>query len=129
MAAVSAEWQIGAEIISSHHHLLVFQCGTHRFGLISMRNILSKLEQNEPGRLGVQTGVQYRVSEGRHVEADEHFEKSVESGVVEFWDHQVARAILEKRKADPQWPTWIPVRKEPSTSEVNSPPPLAPKSE
>jgi hypothetical protein len=66
------------------------------------------------------------LSEGRHVEADEHFEKSVETGVFDYLDHELARAILEKRKADPKWPAWIPVRKEPSTSEVNSPSPLAP---
>jgi tetratricopeptide (TPR) repeat protein len=66
------------------------------------------------------------LSEGRHVEADVHFEKSVEAGVFDYRDHQLSRAILEKRKADPQWPAWIPVRKEPSKSEVNSPSPLAP---
>jgi tetratricopeptide (TPR) repeat protein len=69
------------------------------------------------------------LSEGRHLEADEHFEKSVETGVFIYRDHELARAILEKRKADPQWPAWIPARQEPSTSEVNSPSPLAPKSE
>lgn len=47
-------------------------------------------------------------SDGRRLQADEHFEKCLESGVFFFYEYEFARAILTKRKEDPDWPPWIP---------------------
>jgi tetratricopeptide (TPR) repeat protein len=51
------------------------------------------------------------LAEGDRQGARSHFQKSVDTGVVDFFERNWSRGFLSCMQSDPGWPAWIPIRK------------------
>jgi hypothetical protein len=58
-----------------------------------------------------------RLSEGDRIRAREHFQRSVDTPVLRFYEHQWSRCFLTRMDADPNWPPWITNRSKASLIE------------
>ena len=50
------------------------------------------------------------LSRGDKLRAQEHFRQSAATPVYEFYEHAWSRAFLKRMEADPNWPSWIPLK-------------------
>ena len=61
-----------------------------------------------------------RLAQGDRIEAREHFEKALATGVFRWYEYQWSRLFLKRMERDPNWPSWIPL-KEPATEPTTTP--------
>ena len=61
------------------------------------------------------------LADGHRAEAAQHFQKSVETRVFEYFEHGWSRAFLARLRQDPTWPPWIPLKEEPATQPASAP--------